>query len=218
MTMPAIIGKYKDREYITRAKKSASIITNALKMMQADYGETNFEYITSGMADADELADTLAKYFKIMKRCSSTQKGCHDEPIKYSSPRDSDGSGTAGYYKENGLYGGPQFVLADGSILQIFKYATCKRKFMQNVTDENGNVIVDADGNIQKEEKNATSCFDITVDTNGIKPPNQVGRDIFGLFIGPNGAEKASRGALWNIMYSDQINVVDYVPGSPVKR
>ena len=218
MTMPTLIGKYKDREYITRAKKSASIITNALNMMQADYGETNFEYITSGMADSAELADTLAKYFKVIKRCSSTQKGCHDKPIKNSSPIDNDGSGTAGYWKSKGLYGLPQLVLSDGSILQIIKYSTCKKTYMGNVTDENGNVIVDADGNIQKEEKNATSCFDITVDTNGIKPPNQIGRDVFGLFIGPNGAEKGSRGALWNIMYSDKINVVDYVPGSPVKR
>lgn len=89
---------------------------------------------------------------------------------------------------------------------------------MQNVTDENGNVIVDADGNIQKEEKNATACFDITVDTNGIKPPNQIGRDVFGVYIGPNGAEKGSNGGLWNILYADQINAVDYVPGSAVKR
>ncbi len=218
MTMPTLIGKYKDREYITRAKKSASIITNALKMMQADYGETNFEYITSGMADSDELADTLAKYFKIMKRCSSTQKGCHDKPIKNSSPIDNDGSGTAGYFKKSGLYGLPQLVLSDGSILQIIKYSTCKRKIMQNVTDKNGNVIVDADGNIQQEERNATSCFDITVDTNGIKPPNQIGRDVFGMYIGANGPEKGSRGGLWNILYADQINAVDYVPGSAVKR
>ena len=218
MTLPALVGKYKEKEYITRAKKSASTITNALKMMQADYGETNFEYITSGMADSDELAYALAKYFKVIKRCNSSQKGCHDKPIKNSSPIDNDGSGTAGYFRKSGLYGLPQLVLSDGSILQIIKYSTCKRTYMANVTDENGNVILDGDGNIQKEERPASSCFDITVDTNGIKPPNQIGRDVFGVYIGPNGAEKGSNGGLWNILYADQINAVDYVPGSAVKR
>ena len=217
MTMPTLIGKYKDREYITRAKKSASTIANALKMMQADYGETNFEYIVSGM-NAEQLTDTLAKYFKVIKRCKGNQKGCHDKPIKNSSPRDLDGSGTAGYYRKNGLYGSPQLVLADGSILQIIKYASCNRTYTTNVTDENGNVVVNEDGSIDQVEKYASSCFDITVDTNGIKPPNQIGRDVFGMYIGANGPEKGSRGDLWNILYADQINAVDYVPGSAVKR
>lgn len=65
-------------------------------------------------------------------------------------------------------------MLSDGSIIQITKYSTCKRTFIYNVTDENGNVVTDEEGNIMQAEGVGHSCFDLTVDTNGNKGPNQI--------------------------------------------
>lgn len=81
-------------------------------------------------------------------------------------------------------------MLSDGSIIQITKYSTCKRTFIYNVTDENGNVVTDEEGNIMQAEGVGHFCFDLTVDTNGNKGPNQIGMDVFGIFVDPDGPEK----------------------------
>lgn len=189
MTLPSVINDYRHKEFVVRAKKSASILTNALMAVQAEYGETDYSNIFESK-NGEETTDIQAKHLKVIKRCRAGEKGCHDSPIKYASPRDNDGSGTAGYWSKNGLSNNWQLVLTDGSIIQITKYSTCKRTFIYNVTDENGNVVTDEEGNIMQAEGVGHSCFDLTVDTNGNKGPNQIGMDVFGIFIDPDGPEK----------------------------
>lgn len=102
-------------------------------------------------------------------------------------------------------------------VIAITKYSSCTRTFIYNVTDENGNVVTDEDGNIVQAEGVGHSCFDLSVDTNGNKGPNQIGMDVFGIFVDPDGPEKGTRGDLWNILSDEEINVVQYTPGTPVK-
>lgn len=219
MTLPMLISNYKEKELITRAKKSASILWNALTAIQAEYGETDFSNIfATGSINSEDTADILSRHLKVIKRCKIMETGCHDSPIKLAKPVDNTGSGTAGYFSRYGLKNLPQLVLADGSIIQVQNYGKCDRTYMGNVTDADGNVVTDSAGNPLKEEKMSSSCVDLTIDTNGNKGPNQVGADVFGMFIVPSGVQKGnSRGDLWNILYADKINVVNYTPGTPIK-
>ena len=219
MTLPMFISNYREKELITRAKKSASILWNALTAIQAEYGETDFSNIfATGSIDAEDTADMLAKHLKVIKRCKSGKTGCHDSPIKLAKPVDNTGNGTAGYFSTIGFRNLPQLVLADGSIIQVQNYGKCDRTYMGNVTDADGNVVTDSSANPVKQEYKASSCVDLVIDTNGNKGPNQVGADVFGMFIVPTGVQKGvSHGDLWNILYADKIQAVSYTPGTPIK-
>lgn len=218
MTLPSVINDFRDKEFVVHAKKSATVLLNTLTAVQAEYGETDYSNIFQDSMNGDETADILARHLNVIKRCKTGTNGCHDSPIKLAKPQDKDGSGTAGYFAEAGLRSmGPLLVLADGSVIAVTKYSSCKRIFEATVTDENGNVVTDEDGNILKEERVGYSCFDLTVDTNGNKGPNQIGRDIFSIFVDPDGPEKGSRGDLWNILSAEEFKVVPYTPGTPIK-
>lgn len=152
MTLPSLVNKYKERQYVTALKKAYSVLDNAYRLaIYENGGSSEFNYMTSqyvkdennvvydknGAANAEILLSKFKPHIKIIKECDGvTARDCFAETI--TSP---------------------------------FRSTTW------NLIDAQGKsrrFVVLSDGSSVGFAKNS-----IYVDVNGTKTPNKVGVDIF---------------------------------------
>ena len=197
MTLPALITNYKNKELATRAKKSYSIISQAVQKYQADNGVVGD---ITGLFDPSktsaEVAENFAKYFDGAYLCKNQSSGDCSKfhyPLIYASP----------LYDENGVSRAswvnyPIIVLKDASLISITQNSACEYKTSGYQYDSDGNTIVDSSGNPVIYEWTEFMCATITFDTNGISKPNQYGADAFQVKVRSDGTFSGWSGAGWN--------------------
>ncbi len=182
MTLPTLVGNYKNKELSTRAKKTYSLISQALQKYQSDNGTVGD---ITGLFDTSkssaDVTTAFSKYFKATRVCTSkTQKGCGKfyYEVTYASPLyDDEGSATA-----SGMYT-PKFLLPDGALIGINIKSSCIHPTTSTVYNPDGTPQKDADGNVITHTYNENSCGSIYFDTNGPAKPNQFGADVFELRV-----------------------------------
>lgn len=82
MTIPTLIAEYQEKKTVTQLTKVYSTLSNAYRMMQAEYGEVNTWGMSSTVQGTDEdgnkiydysaqrlFAERLKKYLKVLKTC-----------------------------------------------------------------------------------------------------------------------------------------------------
>lgn len=185
LTLPALIQKNNEIELTTRAKKAYSQLNQAVKMFEVQ-NETPgdirglFE-AENNSPDAVRLAENFSKYFKGAKVCKNkNQYGCGNYyyKISYASPR-TDGNGTLVEWSGSE----PKIILADGTVIGLVQYQSCRWQQTGNQTDQYGNIIKGPDGNPLTSTWTSIICGDIILDTNGPKRPNKFGADAFSIQI-----------------------------------
>ncbi len=184
MTMPVLVGKYKDKEYAAKTKKAYSVIQQAIKQYQADnetIGDVTGLFDTS--KTSTEVMINFSKYFNTVKVCPS-KNVCSDlfYDIRYAKPlydNDDNATSTTFYH--------PKFVLADGTVIGVMQYSACSREETSTQYNDDGTVKKDSNGNIVTNTYIVNYCATVTFDINGSKNPNQYGRDLFSLRIKENG-------------------------------
>ena len=117
----------------------------------------------------------------------------------------------------------PRFLSIDGILLQVLQYNSCRRTVNNYVTDENGNIALDENKNPITVEATATYCAEVVIDTNGVKLPNQVGRDIFKVRIYENTIGSTSGNFDGNLEYVIQNNRlyydnINYIVGGAIEK
>lgn len=163
MTLPTLIQNNRNKELQTGLKRSYSIISQALDMYQAEYGE---RIKADGSLKHLELGKYLKKYLKVIRDCGYAHTGD-------STPENSMGCipNSAASRKEGSFYktlnsknyinldpfDDSQFILNDGSIILI-------------------------------ENPGSGEILYISADVNGYKKkPNKLGHDLFMFQINEEG-------------------------------
>ena len=191
MTMPSLIGKYQEKVLINQAKKSYSIIQNALVLTKANEEASSYGDIFRADNTSDETADIIFKNMQVVERCySDTTKGCGGTSYKIKQQyRKNDGYGNVAGSSILTKYS--RAILKDGTIIGItqtkYPETACQNYYTAYDKDADGNYILDADGNKTGErlvpEKD---CGHIFFDVNGLKGPNQYGQDAYLIYVTDN--------------------------------
>ncbi len=179
LTIPSLICSYKEKQTYALLNETYSIIAQAIKLAEVDYGELEAWGFVSNYAQEDsnglKIAEKLKPYLKISKDCGlqDITGGCfyrgdykylNEEVIPYN------------FAQSPGFY---QIMLMNGVSIAFFY--TCYPS-------------LDIDDYIR-----------FVIDINGNKPPNQVGRDVFeilyrfdGTGLKPAGGEGDNTCSIWN--------------------
>lgn len=180
--MPSIVARYQDKTLIVATKKVYSNVQNALIEAQADggvLGDNTFLFdVTQSNVD---LAKRFQKYFTGAILCESkASKECskyYDIKYKYATKQIVNGS-TAG---ESLNY--PKLILTDGTVLSLRQQQSCLNVWYSCERDDKGNCKKDEHGNDIMKPGSDDACGYIYFDVNGLKGPNQYGRDSYCLKI-----------------------------------
>lgn len=153
LTLPTLVSIYQKTQYVTALKKVYSELSQVFKLYMADEGVTDLSQTSLYNIDYnyDKLNEILRKYFKVIKLCEWDNSSCS---INESYLDPSTGNGT--FFKGNNSY------TADG---MAFRFAL--------------NTLADCKPNLNNPTSVKGTCLYISVDTNGPKPPNRMGRDFF---------------------------------------
>jgi len=157
LTIPVAISNHKKQDYVSRLKKVYSTLSQATNRIIAEEGN-----VTNWLRNLDDLYSRYLKYLNVVKACGSGT-GCFPQQ-----------NGTGTYKTLNGdnyshnwdtYTDSRKFILADG--VQVF-------------IENNGfsSLCQGGDGD---------RCVRILVDINGVKGPNQWGRDVFEFSLKNNG-------------------------------
>ena len=181
LTLPTLITNYKNKEYATRAKRTYSLINQAIQKYQADAGVAGD---VSGLFDTSktsaEVLTNFSKYFDGAKICLNSSGECrkYTYSILYNYPLYSPDMTAI-----NANMNYPLIVLKDSSIMQITQYSSCERELSSPAYNPDGTTKVDADGNPIINHWTSYDCAEIKFDTNGTAKPNQFGADVFVLLV-----------------------------------
>lgn len=190
ITIPALITKIQNYQYLYAFKKESYIISNALIKMATDNGCIGDLACTgvfkNGMTQQhlEDIGDALTEYIKTSENCrASKDQSCW--VTSYNTYFDGTGTQTNPNY--NTSAGWYKFITADGSAIAISDY---------------GSICNTSTAGMSK------LCGELWLDVNGPKEPNYYGRDIFsfyitnnpGLNLYPRGGSKLSTNG-WN--YND---------------
>ena len=159
MTMPALVGKYRDQVLITQSKKTFSTISNAFNSLKAESGYSDYSGIFEN--SSEQILNDLTKYIQVTE----------------TKPQKNSGE-SYNFYTSHAM---AKAIMIDGSTIAINSYNTrnaggdCLSKFDSGTTDADGNPIYNY----------SNQCGLIFFDTNGEKGPNQYGADTFSFIIKP---------------------------------
>lgn len=181
MTMPSLIANYKEKELVTRAKRSYSVIMNAINAYNTDNeslgdNSTLMDYSKT----SEEIIADFSKYFNGAVLCKQNGKQKCNLSYKIKYPEAVNNG--SGQNASRGLFP-TAMLLNDGSIVSLTRETTspgsCFYNWESIDTDSNGNYIKNPDGSYQTTSHTSSRCGRIMVDTNGPKGPNRTGSDVF---------------------------------------
>ncbi len=230
MTLPMLIAKYQEKVLVTAAKKGYSVAVNTVTRWNAanEIVGDSYNFFATGGSSNDWSSRTvvtkeLAKYLKIVQVCDSSNniKNCGGKYTVKQYKKLNNGQGGT---KEETYMNYFRIVLADGSFIapqsEVTDDGMCKHTFWSNATDSDGFYIPDTSGNsptgFQGEYKSSDNCGYIHIDTNGLKGPNQVGKDYFRISFSKAGKPNSSSNSIGNLdyvlKYDKLIETEDYTP------
>ncbi len=188
LTLPSLIQNYKNKELITRTKRTYSNIQNAVLAAQQDNGNIGdnsalFDY-SDGYA---KVTENLSKYFNSAQYCKTkTQAECSNFYYNIAfSGKSYDSTGTQRVDSANGS----KIILNDGAILYLSELIpNCD--YTRNETHYNDK------GESSIFVNHVQYCAIIHFDVNGAKLPNQYGQDNFSVII----TKEKVRPDPWNIV------------------
>lgn len=190
MVIPTVFADFKKIQYTAALKKTYTNLNHVISQILAEHDCAGHDFSCTGLfaynpsldADAKKIGSTFAQHFKVVKNCSNTDTAsCFGTKKKNydggpESPVDN--------------YLGPEnytFITADDTSFAIRGLSTASPDCSLSA----GIPPIDR------------ICGYITVDVNGLKPPNSMGRDVF-LFmltnsgvLYPSGGEKFDFIGLW---------------------
>ncbi len=151
LTMPGLIRDYQARVYQTAAMVFENRLEQALQQM-------NIAEDLTGYTKTEDFVEALKKYMKIIKTCDKTNlKPCFSENVNDLEVRELEFLGTTPWGTDN-----MAFVLQNGTTALIKYNPNCQSP------------------GIAAKGSDLRNCIAISYDTNGLKKPNEAGRDIGG--------------------------------------
>ena len=221
MTLPSLIAKYQEKVLVTQAKKSYSIIMNAVNTYNSDLGVFGDNSILMDANKSNnEILQEFSKYFNGALLCDNNDISISNKcnlsyKVKSTAPRN-DGHGNNDFDRP---YLGEAMRLSDGSIISLWRETTtpgdCFYTWESYDKDSDGNYIEKPGGGYETTEHTSSRCGRIRVDTNGPKGPNRIGSDVFTFHVSKSSITfNDTEGNLKYILVNDKINpYTDYSEG-----
>lgn len=207
ITLPMIIAKYKDKVLVSQAKRSYSIISNAMLKAKADYNFNSYgDFFNKNNYSTAEIIEILAKELKPVKICP---KGGKCWTWKTMASKKLYVNGKTTYYN---LARYPSMILADGSAIYIGVYehnGDCYSSYNGYKTDGKGNPILDENGEKIYYTSYDYRCGSIKVDVNGEKGPNQFGADTWDISV----KKDTITLEFYSVLYDDTLTYEYYPEG-----
>ncbi len=220
MTLPSLINDYRDKEILTKVRKTYSDVSNAVNRARTSDGNINDNSVLfNPNNNSVDTAKKFMKYFNGTKLCTNTKNQCkkYYYDIKYSR-----------FYTAGTNTGAswsiilPAIILHNGVVLYIVQNNNpdCYAEETFNTVDENGRPILDADGNNVTKTSINKVCGYVYFDVNGPKKPNIFGYDAFYIQITKDKVEPGvqtyqGRDSLKNILSgNDNFIFSDYTIGA----
>ena len=162
LTMPTLIAKHKEKETVTRLKKAYSTLSNAYNLAIAENSTPdNWDLIGSASAQgAENMMNMLVPYMNVTKNCGRNTGCFPDVTYKYLNNTDWNNIDTAATRAK--------IMLADGTMIAL--------------AIDNKDCILSQGNSTELQQV----CGGIHIDTNGFKPPNTLGKDIFSFHVTKN--------------------------------
>ncbi len=201
LTIPSLINNYKEKELITRTKKTYSVIQNAILLAQVENGSVgdNTSLFDTSKTSVD-VAKDFAKYFNGAKFCPDKNvDGCGNffYSLKFASKK----SSTDVNY--------PKIILPDNTIISVMQNSSCFRVASDCVQNAAGECIKDQNGNNIPTTSTHNDCATLFFDVNGTKLPNQFGRDAYSLKVLTNKLERGNWAPYGSASFKNIITGVD---------
>ena len=190
LTIPSLIAKYQDKVLIQQTKKAFSAFQNGLALASQDNGTPGDNSLTFPKDESSyfTVVKNFSKYFKGSQVClNSSQKGCSQFFYQCAQAVPTYNNAGETVYNNSFTYN-PKIVLSDGTIFAI----SSNRKGCENTrytgfyTNAAGEIKYNADGTPQTYDYYSSICANIIMDVNGVKGPNQYGRDVYHLWVFKN--------------------------------
>lgn len=153
MTIPALSTKIREVVMVNKLKKFYSTMGQAVKL--------NMEQNPGNFYSFERFADVFA----IKTICTGNDTSCAPERYKNLS-----GGATSWGVSDSFRTGTAYAQMADGSIL----------RYTHNV---NGSVLNDCSFSVGDTEMLSSVCAEVSVDLNGNKQPNTLGKDVFYFYV-----------------------------------
>lgn len=176
LTIPSLIQSTQKQQYVTGLKKAYSILSQASLQLKDDNGGTLVNIATG----EDTLRDKYCTKLNCIKKCNigvgaDTGKCWHITNAWYDLDGGHDIAG------DDGVWGTSRAILTDGTLVSFY------------LEPPDGSCTLDFGFG-------ATICAEITVDINGFKQPNTLGRDIYNFWLTRDGLKPrgaAGTGEWW---------------------
>ena len=157
LTIPTLMKNYQQVQYVTSLKKAYSQMNQVLQQMAMDNGDD----IKTIFGNSTVAGDAISSYYKVVKNCKTNLGGgCFaqfNDNYDGSSGTTYDFDNNAAYYK---------FITADGIAFELYS-------FNNNCTTNRGFAAAPDSPTYN------SACAEVYIDVNGIKGPNNLGRDVF---------------------------------------
>ncbi len=189
LTIPSLIAKYQDKVLINQTKKAFSQFQNALALASQDNGipgDNSLTFPKNGSTNT--TVQNFSKYFNGAQVCmSASRKGC-SQFFYQCAPGTPQYNNDGEAVYDNGFAYYPKIVLADGSIFGISSNLSgCENtRYTGVVTNTAGEIVYNDDGTPKTYDYYSAICANIIMDVNGVKGPNQYGRDVYHLWVMQN--------------------------------
>ena len=190
LTIPSLIVKYQDKVLIQQTKKAFSVFQNGLALASQDNGTPGDNSLTFPKDESSYFAvvKNFSKYFNGSQVClRSSQEGCSQFFYQCAQAVPTYNNAGETVYNNTFTYS-PKIVLADGTIFAV----SSNRKGCENTrytgfyTNAAGEIKYNADGTPQTYDYYSAICANIIMDVNGVKGPNQYGRDVYHFWVFKN--------------------------------
>lgn len=163
MTLPRLMTSVQNHQFIAALKNDYTTINQALRKMSDDYGcPGDLKCTPLGSGNTTTAGDGIVQYLKVIKNCgnmsSTSNKTCFADYVS---------DHYTGSSRYNGWSSGYNFITADGSSYELWALgANCVNS-----------------GSALATSPLTKICGIMYIDVNGLKGPNNVGRDIFEYMI-----------------------------------
>lgn len=162
ITIPVLISNSQKQQWTTQLQKTYTTLNHVLVHVANDYGCSD-NLACTGLFNSSSslqiLGDAVAAYYKVTQNCQlNANQGCFSNSVGPNY----DGTGTRDTTYDS--FAGYRFVTADGvSIIISGTFNNCS-------TNDGPTYL-------------SQVCSLVFIDVNGLKGPNNYGRDIFKFFI-----------------------------------
>lgn len=170
LTVPSLIKNYQDKAQTVQLRKVVAEIENAIDMFITEEGKTSLASTTIGTQD-DGVDNFIRSHFKTIKTCSSNRT---NECFANEDYISIDGNSSSSF-----SCNGNSYILANSAVI----CANRVREISVRLQNDDGSVSI---GGGRFKTVNGIN-IELFIDTNGAQGPNIGGRDMFHVYIQPDG-------------------------------